>query len=124
MKKATKKKTAKKVAKKKVTKFKTPKLKFDFAEVIKTSKWGGKGKIYIKLLGPEVWGSNSGPMKKQDIDIDHAQFLKPNAGGKACLGPGECWAEFEFTKICYAVTPEDPADFESSNDDNYLQPLT
>jgi len=99
------KKSTKKVTKK-VAKPKKSKLKFDFVKLVKESADAAKGKIYVKVLGPEHWTADDGPMKSQPCEIDYATFFKPDDSEIASLGSGEAWIEFEFKKVISSIAPD------------------
>lgn len=107
MKKTTKKSVTKKVAKKKLgSKPKKAKpAKFDFAKLLSIPV-NGKGKVYIKILGPESWPAGKSITRDMFAEIDYAQLTKPTAADCADLYAGTCWAEYTLTKIHYAAEPE------------------
>lgn len=111
MKKAAKKKIAKKAVRSKAAK--TKPAKFDFVKLL-TLPMNGKGKLYAKIMGPEEWAPGT-PIKRDAFaEIEYTQFSTPNAGDKAEMLDGTCWAEYTLTKIHYATEPYDPAKFDDS----------
>ena len=107
MKKTTKKSVTKKVAKKKAggKPKKAKPAKFDFVKLLSNSS-NGRGKIYVKIFGPDVWPPGAAILSSTCADIDYAQLTKPTAADCADLYAGTCWAEYTLTKIHYAAEPE------------------
>lgn len=121
MKKTTKKKaTKKKVVKKAVSKpKKAAPAKFNFTDFLSTAT-NGKGKVYIKIAGPDTWKPGTRIKRDDFAEIDYSQFNKPDNADKAELYPGECWAEYTLTKIVYSSEPDDitPIDYTDSESPN------